>query len=353
MKFNRNIQISNRKIGDYCEPFIIAEMSGNHNQSLERALQIVDAAKRAGAHAIKLQTYTADTMTLDLKSKEFMVTDPNGLWHGTSLYELYQKAYTPWEWHAPIFDRCLELGLIGFSSAFDASSVDFLESLNVPAYKIASFENTDLPLIRKIAKTRKPVILSTGMANLSELMETIQVIWDAGCRNLVLLKCTSAYPARPETINLLTIPHLKALFQCPVGLSDHTLGNGVPIASIAVGGSVIEKHFTLSRSEGGVDSAFSLEPKELSELVSESKNAWLALGCIQYGPSEEEKNFLKYRRSIYIVSDLKEGDILTHENMRVIRPGFGLSPKWFDLVLGRKVKNSISKGTPLSWDVVL
>ena len=302
------LMIFNHKIGSDSAPFIIAEMSGNHNQSLERALEIVEEAAKAGVHALKIQTYTADTMTLNINSGEFRISNNDSLWNGKSLYQLYQEAYTPWEWHKPIFDRCRELGIIGFSTPFDSTAVDFLESLDVPCYKVASFENTDLPLIRKIAGTGKPMIISTGMANIAELDETVQTAWAAGCNDLVLLKCTSSYPATPENSHLNTIPHLRQLFGCQVGISDHTLGIGVAVAAVALGATVIEKHLTLSREEGGVDAAFSLEPEEMKALVDESKRAWQAMGTIHYGPTEKEKESLQFRRSLYVVKDMKAGE---------------------------------------------
>lgn len=345
------ITIANRRIGAGEPPFVIAEMSGNHNHSLERALAIVDAAAASGAHALKLQTYTADTMTLDLEEGEFFISDPKSLWKGNSLYRLYQEAHTPWEWHKPIFERCRELGLVYLSTPFDDSSVDFLESLQVPCYKIASFENTDLPLIRKVARTGKPLIISTGMASIAELDETVRAAREAGCRDLILLKCTSTYPASAANTNIATIPHLRELFGCEVGLSDHTMGVGVSVAAVALGASVIEKHFTLRRADGGVDSAFSLEPDEMRSLVVESGRAWQALGCVSYGPTEAEQKSLAYRRSLYVVRDMKEGECASAENVRAIRPGAGLAPKYLDTVLGRKAKGAIRKGTPVSWDL--
>lgn len=346
------IHISQRKIGISYPPFIIAEMSGNHNQSLERALEIVEAAARAGAHAIKLQTYTPDTMTLDLNRGEFYIYDPQSLWKGHSLYQLYQQAYTPWEWHKPIFERCKQLGLIVFSTPFDETAVDFLESLDVPCYKIASFENTDIPLIKKVAATGKPMIISTGMATVAELDETVRIAREAGCMDLILLKCTSTYPASPENTNILTIPHLRELFQCQVGLSDHTMGIGVAVASVALGATVIEKHFTLSRADGGVDSAFSMEPEEMQALVIESERAWQALGKVSYGTTEKEKKSLQYRRSIYVAEDMKAGEVFTKDNLRVVRPGFGLPSKYYDSLLGKKVKKDVTKGTPVSWELL-
>ena len=348
----KEINIAGRKIGPNYPPFIIAEMSGNHNQSLDRALAIVEAAAKAGAHAVKLQTYTADTMTLDIAEREFFINDPDSLWKGKSLYDLYKEAYTPWEWHKPIFDRCRELGLIYLSTPFDDTAVDFLEELNVPCYKIASFENIDIPLIRKVAATGKPMIISTGMATIAELDETVRTAREAGCRNLILLKCTSSYPATPEDTNILTIPHMAKLFNCQVGLSDHTMGIGAAVASVALGATMIEKHFTLSRADGGVDSAFSMEPDEMRALVIETKRAWQALGKVTYGPTEKEKKSLIFRRSLYIVQDMKKGDILTKENLGAIRPGLGLSPKHYDMLLGKCVNRDVQRGTAVSWDLV-
>lgn len=333
-------------------PFIIAEMSGNHNQSLERALEIVGAAAAAGAHGLKLQTYTADTMTLDTETNGFVIKDANSLWTGKSLYQLYQEAYTPWEWHKPIFDRCRELGMIGFSSPFDETAVDFLESLDIPCYKIASFEMTDLPLIKKVARTGKPMIISTGMATVGEIDETVRCARENGCSDIVLLKCTSTYPASPENSNVRTIPHMRHLFDCQVGLSDHTLGIGAAIAAVALGATVIEKHFTLSRADGGVDSAFSLEPNEMALLVQESARAWQAMGNVQYGAVGQEKNSMIYRRSLYIVQDMKAGDVFNEHNLRIIRPGYGLEPKYKEIFLGKKISMDVKKGTPLNWSML-
>ena len=347
-----NIEILHRKIGSGYPPFIIAEMSGNHNQSLDRALAIVEAAAKAGAHAVKLQTYTADTMTLDIAEGEFFINDPDSLWKGKSLYDLYKEAYTPWEWHKPIFDRCRELGLIYLSTPFDETAVDFLEELNVPCYKIASFENTAIPLIRKVAATGKPMIISTGMATIAELDETVRTAREAGCRDLILLKCTSSYPATPENTNILTIPHMAKLFDCQVGLSDHTMGIGAAVASVAFGATIIEKHFTLSRADGGVDSAFSMEPAEMHALVAETERAWQALGKVSYGSTEKEKKSLIFRRSLYIVQDMKKGDILTRENLKAIRPGLGLPPKYYDTLLGKRVNRDVQRGTAVNWELV-
>lgn len=347
-----DIVIGTRKVGPSQPPFVIAEMSGNHNQSLERALEIVEAAAKAGAHALKIQTYTADTMTLNLSEGEFFIDDPNSLWKGTSLHKLYQEAYTPWEWHRPIFERARELGMIPFSTPFDASAVDFLESLDVQIYKIASFENTDLPLIRKVAATGKPMIISTGMATVAELDETVRAAREAGCKDLVLLKCTSTYPATPANTNILTIPHMRDLFGTQVGLSDHTMGVGVAVGAVALGATVVEKHFTLSRADGGVDSAFSLEPAELASLVVETERAWQALGSVSYGPTEKEKASLKFRRTLYIAQDLKAGDTLTAENLRAVRPGLGLPTKYYEILLGRRVSVDVRRGTPVDWSLL-
>jgi N-acetylneuraminate synthase len=345
-------QLGQYTIGSGHPPFIIAEMSGNHNQSLERALAIVEAAANAGAHGLKLQTYTPDTMTIDLDEQEFHVSDPDSPWAGTSLYKLYSEAYTPWDWHKPIFDRARLLGMIPFSTPFDDTAVELLESLDVPCYKIASFENTDLPLIRRVAATGKPLIISTGMATLAELDETVRAAREAGCTDLVLLKCTSTYPAAAENSNILTIPNLHELFGCEVGLSDHTMGIGVAVASVALGATVIEKHFTVSRAQGGVDSTFSMEPAEMAQLVVETARAWQSLGRVSYGPTETEKKSLQYRRSLYVVEDLKAGDVLTKENVRAIRPGLGLATKYLQVVMGRAIKWDVRKGTPLTFELI-
>ena len=348
-----NIKIEGRKIGFDHPPFIIADMSGNHNQSLDRAMAIVEAAAKAGAHAVKLQTYTADTMTLDIAEREFFINDPDSLWNGKSLYELYKEAHTPWEWHKQIFESCRELGLMYLSTPFDETAVDFLEELDVPFYKISSFENTDLPLKRKVAATGKPMIISTGMATIAELDETVRTASEAGCRNLILLKCTSSYPATPENTNILTIPHMAKLFDCQVGLSDHTMGIGTAVAAVALGATIIEKHFTLSRAEGGIDSAFSLEPDEMKALVCETKRAWQGLGEIMYGPTEKEKKSMVFRRSLYITKNLNSGALLSNDSVRIIRPGFGLPPKYFDIVMGKSVNRDIKMGTPLTWDLII
>ena len=341
----------NRMVGNCHPPLVIAEMSGNHNQSLERALEIVEAAAKTGAHALKIQTYTPDTMTLDLDEREFHISDPKSLWAGTSLYKLYGQAYTPWDWHEAIFKRAKELGIIAFSTPFDSTSVDFLESLDVPCYKIASFENTDLPLIRKVAATGKPMIISTGMASIAELDDTVRAARQAGCKNLILLKCTSTYPATADNTNILTIPHMRELFGCEVGLSDHTMGVGVSVASVALGATVIEKHFTLNRADGGVDSSFSMEPAEMAQLVVETERAWQSLGQVSYGATDAEQKSVIFRRSLYVVKDLQAGDVLTRDNVRAIRPGLGLPTKYIEQVLGKVVKHAVSRGTAVGWDM--
>jgi pseudaminic acid synthase len=345
----KNLTIANIEIGIAQKPFIIAEMSGNHNQSLEKALAIVDAAADAGAHAIKLQTYTADTITVQ---GAYTITDKASLWKGRELYDLYKEAYTPWEWHQPIFERAKVRGIIAFSSPFDETAVDFLERLDVPVYKIASFENTDWTLLKKVAATGKPVIMSTGVTTLADMDESVRLLRQYGCNDLILLKCTSTYPASPENTNIATIPHMMQLFNCPVGLSDHTMGIGAAVAAVALGASVIEKHFTLSRAEGGVDSAFSLEPHELKALVVETERAFLSLGRIQYGVQKAEEKSLKFKRSLYVVEDIQPGEPLTVVNVKSKRPALGLHTKYYEEVLGKKAKEFIRKGTPLSSEMI-
>jgi N-acetylneuraminate synthase len=347
-QLNHPIKIGDQFLGRGYPPFIVAEMSGNHNHSLERALSIVGAAARAGVNAVKLQTYTADTLTIDANGEGFLINDPESLWRGQSLYKLYREAYTPWEWHEEIIRKCRELGLIAFSTPFDETAVDFLESLNVPAYKIASFENNHLPLIRKVALTGKPIIISTGMSTDAEIQEAIHTAQEAGCRDIVLLKCTSTYPATPKNSNLITIPDMRERFHVPVGISDHTLSIGISIAAVALGAVMIEKHLTLSRSEKGVDASFSLEPEEMKLLVEETKKSWQALGTIHYGPVDEEKPSLRFRRSIYVVKDIKKGEEFTSENIRVIRPGFGMHPRYYENALGKQASCDIQRGTPLN-----
>jgi pseudaminic acid synthase len=346
------IRIGDRPVGQGAKPFIIAEMSGNHNQSLERALAIVDAAAASGADAIKLQTYTADTITLAVDRGEFLITDQSSPWKGRNLHDLYQEAHTPWEWHPPLAARAQALGMLCFSSPFDETAVDFLESMAMPAYKIASFENNHLPLIRKVASTGKPVIMSTGMATLAELDEAVRTAREAGCRDLILLKCTSTYPASPANSNVLTIPHLRALFGCEVGLSDHTMGIGAAVAAVAYGASVVEKHFTLRRADGGVDSAFSLEPAELKMLVLETERAWQALGSVTYGPTAAEAGSLVFRRSLYVAEDMRAGEAFTTRNLRVVRPGNGLHPRFYEQLLGKCVARDVGKGTAVDWSLL-
>ena len=340
------------RVGAGNAPQVIAEMSGNHNQSLERALEIVDAAAQSGAHALKIQTYTAETMTIDIREREFFISDEKSLWKGESLFDLYKKAYTPWEWHEAIFDRAKKHTMLAFSTPFDRTAVDFLEDLNVPCYKIASFENTDLPLIRYVAATGKPMIISTGMATFAELDETVEAARSAGCNDLVLLKCTSTYPSTPDDSNILTIPEMRSRYGCEIGISDHTMGIGVSVAAVALGATVVEKHFTLQRSDGGVDSAFSMEPQEMAQLVIETERAWQALGKVQHGPTAKEKASLVFRRSLYVVADVKAGEKLTSTNVRAIRPGNGIAPKFYDEVIGKTAKRDIARGTPLSHDLI-
>ncbi|WP_291399323.1 pseudaminic acid synthase [Daejeonella sp.] len=347
-----DIKIGNVTIGSAFKPFIIAEMSGNHNQSLEMALSIIDKAAESGAHAVKLQTYTPDTLTINASHGEFFIKDPKSLWKGKNLYDLYSEAFTPWEWHEALFKRAKENGIICFSTPFDDTAVDFLEGFDMPIYKVASFENNHLQLLKKIAKTGKPVIMSTGLSTLADLEIAVETLKSNGCNDIVLLKCTSTYPATPENTNLKTIPHLKELFNCHVGLSDHTLGIGTSIASVALGATVIEKHFCLGRAEGGVDSSFSMEPHEFKMLVEESERAFLSLGQVKYGILEDEKKSLTFKRSIYIVADMKEGDIFTEQNIRVIRPGLGSSPKYYYDFLGKVVKRDVKMGTALTFDLI-
>lgn len=345
-------KIGAREIGTHVRPYLIAEMSGNHNQSLQRALAIVDAAADAGADAIKIQTYTADTMTLNVDAPGFLIEDPDSLWAGRRLHDLYHEAHTPWDWHAPIMQHAAARGLHCFSTPFDESAVDFLESLQVPAYKIASFEMTDLPLIRKVASTGKPMIVSTGMASIAEIDETVHTARAAGCSNLVLLKCTSTYPATPLNSNLVTIANMRATFGCEIGLSDHTTGCGVAVAAVALGATLIEKHFTLNRADGGVDSAFSLEPAEFRLLRQETERAWQSLGSVTYGGTKAEEKSRAFRRSLYIARAVKAGETLTAENVRAVRPGFGLPPKFQELVIGRRASRDAAAGTPVTWDLL-
>ena len=345
-------KISQRIIGDNHQPFIIAEMSGNHNGNIERALKLVKAAAESGVDALKLQTYTADTITMDQNGGLFDITDKDSLWYGKNLYQLYKEAHTPWEWHKEIFEYANSLGLIAFSSPFDESAVDFLEKLSVPAYKIASFESNHFPLLKKVAKTGKPILISSGASNLNELYESVQYLKKEGAKEIVVFKCTSTYPASAQNTNLYTIPVLKEIFSdCIIGLSDHTMGLGASVGAIALGARVIEKHFTLDRAEGGVDSAFSLEPSELKNLVVETNRTFLALGQVQLDTQKSELKSRQFKRSIYCIKDIQEGELFTTENLKVIRPGDGLEPKYYETILGLKSKSRILKGTPMSFNM--
>ena len=352
MRFSNTFKINEKTIGPGQKPYIIAELSGNHNQSIDRALELIRIAKECGADAIKLQTYTADTMTLNISKGEFFVSDKDNMWKGQSLYELYHKAHTPWDWHAKIFSYAKELEIDCFSTPFDETAVDFLEALDVPCYKIASFENTDIPLIRKIAKTKKPIIMSTGMATFTELAMALNVIEEEGCKDVIILKCTSSYPSVEKDANMLTIPHMREAFGINVGLSDHSLGTTIPTVATALGAVMIEKHLTMDRLDGGVDSSFSLDPKEFSELVVATQKAFEALGKVTYQPTEKEVKSRVYRRSIYVAKDIKEGELFTKENIRVIRPALGLKPEFYEVILGKKARTSLSMGTALSWEMI-
>ncbi|WP_396232477.1 pseudaminic acid synthase [Acinetobacter baumannii] len=347
---SKKITINNRDIGTDFPPYVIAELSANHNGRLETALKIIEEAKRCGADAIKLQTYSADTITLNSQNEEFMIR--GGLWDGQSLYELYQKAQMPWEWHKPLFDHARALDITIFSSPFDRTAVDLLEDLNAPAYKIASFEAVDLPLIKYVASTGKPMIISTGMADKEEIGEAIQAAYDGGCKELVVLHCVSGYPAPAEDYNLLTMVDMAKSFNVPVGLSDHTLDNTTAITSVALGACLIEKHFTLDRNGGGPDDSFSLEPKELQQLCQGAKTAWQALGRVDYGRKSSEQGNAQFRRSLYFVRDLKAGDVIDESSIRSVRPGFGLPPKFYDEILGRKVTQDIEKNSPVKLEVI-
>lgn len=346
------IHIGGREVGPGARPYLIAEMSGNHNQSIDRAMEIVDAAAASGADAIKLQTYTADTMTLNVTMPGFVIDDPKSLWNGRQLYDLYDEAHTPWEWHGPIMERAAKHGMACFSSPFDDTAVDFLESLNAPAYKIASFEATDLPLITKVAKTGKPLIISTGMASLAEIDDAVRTAKAAGNDQIILLKCTSTYPATPENTNICTIPVMRESFGVAVGLSDHTMGTGVSVAAVGLGAVLIEKHFTLARADGGVDSTFSMEPAEFARLREEADRAWQAIGQVTFGGTKAEENSRAFRRSLYVGKDMAEGDVFTAENLRIIRPGYGLSPKFYEEMLGKRIRRAAVAGTPVNWDLL-
>ena len=341
-----NFKINNRSIGQDFPPYVIAEMSANHNGDIENAYKIIDMAKRAGADAIKLQTYRPDTITMDMNTPEFMIE--GGLWDGQSLYELYESAYMPWDWHKPLFEYANKIGMTIFSSPFDNTAVDLLEDLNVPAYKIASFEAVDLPLIKYVAQTGKPMIISTGMADAEEIQEAIDAAREGGCKDLAILHCVSGYPAPAEDYNLRTILDMQQRFGVPVGLSDHTLDNTTAIASVALGASIIEKHVTLDRNGGGPDDSFSLEEVELKELCDGAKTAWQALGNVDYGRKSSEQGNVKFRRSLYFVKDIKAGEIITSEHVKSIRPGYGLAPKYLTKVIGKSAIQNIQRGTPVS-----
>ncbi len=342
--------IDGRSIGPETPPYVVAEMSGNHNGSLERAFAIMESARSAGAHAMKLQTYTADTMTLDHDGPEFVIK--GGLWDGRTLYDLYREAGTPWEWHEALFAKGRELGITVFSTPFDETAVDFLESLAAPAYKIASFEATDLPLIEKVAATGKPLMISTGLADKAEISETVETARRAGTRDLLLYHCVSAYPAPIEDSNLLTLPDLAASFDVSIGLSDHTPGTAAAVASVALGAVAVEKHFTLGQSDGGPDDAFSIEPHQLAALVRDTGDAWRALGRVNYDKKPSEHASMVFRRSLYASADIAAGEVLTKHNVRRIRPGFGLPPREFANVMGRRAASDIARGTSLSWNLI-
>ncbi len=348
----KNVKINSVEIGQGCKPFIVAELSGNHQQNYALAETMIEVAAKAGAHAIKLQTYTADTMTLDCESEDFLIQEQSSLWFGQKLHQLYEKAATPWDWHKSLFEKAKSLGLIAFSSPFDETAVDFLETLNVPCYKIASFENNDLPLIKKVAQTGKPIIISTGMATKDEIKSAIKTIENENNFQIIILKCTSNYPANASDSNLATIKDMQLEFNYPIGLSDHSIGNTVSIASVALGACLIEKHFVLDKNAGAVDAEFSIDEKELSSLVTESSRVFDAMGKIIYGGTKNEQASKKYRRSIYCSKDAKCGDVLTEYNIKIVRPGFGLAPKYFEQLLGKKLNQSITRGMPLSWDLV-
>ena len=346
---NESIVINSRQISKGKATYIIAEMSGNHNQDFNQAVKIIEAAKEAGADAVKLQTYTPDTITIDCDNEFFRIKGT--IWEGKTLYDLYREAYTPWEWQPQLKKIANDLGMDLFSTPFDHTAVDFLEKMDVPVYKVASFELVDLPLLRKIAQTGKPIIMSTGMATLTEIDEAVQTIKNAGGNQLALLKCTSAYPAPPEEMNLRTIPHLAEAFCVPVGLSDHTLGSAVSVAAVSLGACIVEKHFTLSRKDPGPDSTFSSEPHEFKEMVKAIRVTEEALGKVSYEITEKQRESRVFRRSLFVVKDIKEGERFTEENVRSIRPGYGLHTRYLEVILGRKAKNDIAKGTPLSWDL--
>ncbi|OLS21885.1 MAG: Pseudaminic acid synthase [Candidatus Heimdallarchaeota archaeon LC_3] len=344
------IEINGRKIGPGHPVYIIAEMSANHGQNFDEAVKIIKEAKNAGADAIKLQTYTADTITIDCNNEYFLIK--NTIWKGKKLYDLYQEAYTPWEWQPKLKTIANDLGMDLFSSPFDFTAIKFLEEMNVPAYKVASFENVDFPLIKRIAKTGKPTIISTGMASLSEISDAMKTFFDAGGKQLALLKCTSSYPAKPEQANLKTIPNMYDTFKVPIGLSDHTIGITIPVAAVTLGACIVEKHFTLSRANDGPDSKFSLEPSEFKEMVDAVRTAEKSLGSVTYSPAGKETSSKNFRRSLFIVQDVKKGEEFTTENIRSIRPSDGLHTKYYESIIGKKSRKDVSRGTPLKWDLI-
>lgn len=344
------MKIENREIGTECSPYVVAEMSANHNGNIENAFKIIEAAKLAGADAVKLQTYRSDTITLDSDAEEFQIH--GGLWDGKTLYQLYDEAHTPWEWHAPLFEHARKLGITIFSSPFDSTAVDLLEDLNAPAYKIASFEAVDLPLIKYVASTGKPMIISTGMADAQEIQEAIDAAGAGGCKELAILHCVSGYPAPATDYKLRTLPDMMQRYGLVTGLSDHTMDNATAIAAVALGASIIEKHFTLDRHGGGPDDSFSLEPAELAALCRDCKTAWQALGQVDYGRKSSELGNVKFRRSLYFVKDMRAGEIISPDAVRSVRPGFGLPPKHYDTVVGKRIKHDVIAGTPLAWDLL-
>ena len=344
----REIKIKNRFIGDGHPPYIVAELSANHNGDIDKAKDIIRLAKDAGADAVKFQTYTPDTLTIDCDKSDFMIR--SGLWSGYKLYDLYKEAYTPYEWHRPLFKYCDEIGITCFSTPFDETAVDLLEELNCPAYKISSFEMVDLPLIKYVARTGKPMIISTGMANLTEIEEAVNTAKDNGCKDIILLHCISSYPAPVEQSNILTVPDIVKKFNILSGLSDHTLGTTVSIAAVSLGACFIEKHFTRSRKEEGPDSSFSIEPKEFNQLCKSTMDAWKSLGSAGYERKEAEEKNVVFRRSIYFVEDVYKGDVITLENIKRIRPGYGLAPKYYQQLLGKKLTRNVKRGDPVSWD---
>jgi pseudaminic acid synthase len=351
-ELTRSINLGKTQVGLSHRPVVIAELSGNHGGSLERALNLVRAAAASGVDGIKLQTYTPETMTLNIARNEFIIGESSSLWSGRSLFDLYVEGQTPWEWHGPIFALAKDLDLLAFSTPFDSSAAEFLDRLGAPCFKIASSENTDLPLIRKVASFGKPIIISTGMATLSEIEDAVGAARISGCKDLILLKCSASYPADSVEANLRTIPNMREIFDCEVGISDHTLGIGTSITAVALGATLIEKHFTLDKLDGAVDSKFSMDPAEMKQLVGDVKESWASLGNVKYGPSKSEELSIRYRRSLYVVEDMQLGETISSKNVRAIRPGLGMPIKNLDIVIGRRVNQKILKGTPLTWEII-